>query len=988
MTRLSCSLLGNPTILVNQAEITPSYAKIAALLYYLILKGEASREEVATLLWGDKNSEKARKNLRNTIYQTNRELGIETIISPNRSMLAINPDIDISCDVQTFLADPVHQLPLFKGEFLENFYIKNCQEFDFWTEKIKSQLEKTYLTACQQLLEKQERLSDLEGAEHLILRMISLDEFNEEHYLSLMKLYLEEGQIRKIIEIYHRLAQLLDKELGIGPSESIKHLYYQVVKDHSDRKDSQLAPKTDYFFGRIEEIHALEHFLSSVLETGSRAFFLHGEVGSGKRSLVRQVLSNQDQRFSIIHINCLPDDHCKPYSIWRKISHSYQWIFQEKLDTRVSLEETSKSEYLIACLEKACQKQAILFLIEDAHWIDKKSLQVVLDCIHALSHAPVAFLLTRNLRQNKDLDYLEHYLSNRQLAEGLELKNLSLSDSQDFLKELSQQDVLSNLEQIYYFSQGNLFLLDQYAQQIREGREFYPLTAAIRSKMALQVHALDTKEEELLNYLSTCSAGSDVSLLADLMGLSHHEMATLVDQLTSKSLILQREVEDRLEVQFRQAVLGEFLYDQLPLSKRRILHEQIAFHLIQKLQLQPSNSSLLLKISRHFTAAKQPLMALEYRLHHLNLAIKSHYDLFPLSSSKAQLSGETDKDNGVWIQEQFTQVRESMTQLEQLYGDQRQFQLLQVRFEFYEGRYYIRIGNYQKGVGSIRNVIARAHSLHEQDYLLKGYRQFIHYCIQIENITDLGYYAELGLETAIEANNHEAIGMFLRFKGLFNLMLGDEENASRLLYEAIDCFSLTVSMRKKYALQIAAALDYLAEMAQIRRDFLTAIHLQKDAIELIKDQAPQSSTLGFYIGLGTSYYHLQDFAKAHSIFQAAMQEVNQQIYPWKEVQLKLYLALLGCQKQDYTGVHDLLDRKETLISRYSNPRDKGMIYYLMAKLKKEMKDNPSLKEEFTHKLEKDFSHYYHIAKQFLNPYRDRLLLEDLEEFLKVNTQNS
>lgn len=983
MTRLSCSLLGTPIISVDQTEVTPSYAKIGALLYYLILRGEASREEVATLLWGNKNSEKARKNLRNTIYQTNRELGIEAIISPNRSMLAMNPDIDTSCDVQSFLSDPLRHLHLFKGKFLENFYIKNCPEFDLWTEKIRSRLEKTYLQACQQLLDKQEHLSDLEGAENLILRMISMDEFNEDHYLSLMKLYLEEGQTRKIIETYHRLAQLLDRELGIGPGEAIKTLYYQVVRDHTEKKDTQLAPKTDYFYGRIEEIHALEHFLASVLETGSRAFFLHGEVGSGKRSLVRQVLANQGQRFSILHINCLSDDLYQPYSIWRRIFYTYRWIFPERFDTRASLEQTRYSEYIIDCLDKASQKQALLFLIEDAHWMDKDCLQVVLNCIHALSHAPVAFLLTRNLRQNKDLDYLEHYLSNRQLAERLELKNLSFSQSQNFLQEVSQQAALSDIDQIYHYSQGNLFLLDQYAQQIREGREFHPLTAAIRSKMALQVHALDTKEEELLNYLSTCSAGSDVSLLADLMGLSHLEMVALIDQLTSKSLILQKEVADRLEVQFRQAVLGEFLYDQLPLSKRRILHEQIAFHLIQKLQLQPNNSVLLLKIARHFTAAKQPLMALEYRLHHLNLAIKSHYDLFPLSSSNDQLSGGKEEENALWIQEQLAEVRETMAHLEKLYGDQRQFQLLQVRFEFYEGRYYIRIGDYQKGVDSIRNVIARAHALHNQDYLLKGYRQFIHYCIQIENINDLGYYAELGLETAIEANDHQAIGMFLRFKGLFNLMLGDEEKASRLLYEAIDCFSLTASMRKKYAIQIAAALDYLAEMAQIRRDFLTAIHLQKDAIELVQDQAPQSSTLGFYIGLGTSYYHLQEFTEAHSIFQAAIQEVNQQIYPWKEVQLKLYLALLGCQQQDYTGVHDLLDRKEVLVARYSNPRDKGMIYYLMAKLKNEMRGNPLLEATFAQKLDEDFNHYYHIAKQFLNPYRDRLLLEDLENFMKA-----
>lgn len=83
----------------------------------------------------------------------------------------------------------------------------------------------------------------------------------------------------------------------------------------------------------------------------------------------------------------------------------------------------------------------------------------------------------------------------------------------------------------------------------------------------------------------------------------------------------------------------------------------------------------------------------------------------------------------------------------------------------------------------------------------------------------MAYYTDLALEDAIQANNHEVIAIQLRLKGLYHLMVGDEEQATRHLYRSIDCFSLTNSMQTKYAIQIAASLAYLAEIEQVRGHF-------------------------------------------------------------------------------------------------------------------------------------------------------------------------
>lgn len=93
---------------------------------------------------------------------------------------------------------------------------------------------------------------------------------------------------------------------------------------------------------------------------------------------------------------------------------------------------------------------------------------------------------------------------------------------------------------------------------------------------------------------------------------------------------------------------------------------------------------------------------------------------------------------------------------------------MQLRYLYLEGRYFIRSGEYQKGIHDIQKVISYARELKRLDFLLEGYRQIIYYCIQTENISEMAYYTDLALEDAIQANNHEAIAIQLRLKGLYH----------------------------------------------------------------------------------------------------------------------------------------------------------------------------------------------------------------------------
>ena len=124
---LRLKLLGSPSVFLNQEEVFFPFAKINALLYYLHINGAVNREEIAGILWENKDNQTAKKNLRNTIYQANKLLGGEWIVAPNRTVLSLNPECAIESDVELFMNHPAEHLSLYQGDFLKGFYLKDSE---------------------------------------------------------------------------------------------------------------------------------------------------------------------------------------------------------------------------------------------------------------------------------------------------------------------------------------------------------------------------------------------------------------------------------------------------------------------------------------------------------------------------------------------------------------------------------------------------------------------------------------------------------------------------------------------------------------------------------------------------------------------------------------------------------------------------------------------------------------------------------------------
>ena len=973
---LTLKLFGPPKVIFNQKDIRFSFSKMEALFYYLAVMGEVNRDEIAGILWGDKENQVARKNLRNTVYQANKIFEGDVIVSPTRSSLALNPDLRLSLDVQLFERDPIGNLELYQGEFLEGFYVKDDEDFDQWASRKKSTYKQLYIESCYQKIDK-EGLGD-PGIESLLHHLVELDEFEEKNYQLLMEYYRIHHQLGKFFETYYKLVDLLDRELSVRPSRAVEELYHSVLEAKRTYKQSNRVNIRELpFFGRKQELSQLEEYLSLV-ETGKAVgpFLVMGQSGTGKKRLLRQLVLMTNRNFGFVKVEGRAGSCQEAGSSWSGLIQALEKLSGDSASSLLGGESDLVS--VREQLQRLSQEKPLLLLFENAQWIDAVSLEKVKQLEESRGQEKWQVIFTA---EGPLSDFLVKFLGGlkveRRLSQ-LELTNFNPEESRSLLQDQLGQIEPALIEQMMEWSEGSPFLLSSYIEEWKEKESLEPLPDIIQAYLFQELGDMSSEEEALLHYLSCFHKPISISILADLTATDLSALTELLEPLSERAIISIVEDGEDLLVHFRKQLVAMYFYQLLSPARRRLFHQQIA----QKLEetLEDSTDLLFYKeIAYQYKQSQNHLRSLSFELTYLEEILQLEHELFPIYSKGDEGLVSDGKNSHLDILAELTRLHHELEELFSRHQRDREYKYLQLRYLYLEGRYFIRIGEYQKGIHDIQKVISYARELKRLDFLLEGYRQIIYYCIQTENISEMAYYTDLALEDAIQANNHEAIAIQLRLKGLYHLMVGDEEQATRHLYRSIDCFSLTNSMQAKYAIQIAASLAYLAEIEQIRGHFQVAVTHLEEVLRLVGDQAVDSVRVVFDIDLGIAYYWKGDLVQARLYFDRAQKILSSVRFPWKEDLLEFYQSLIACHQGEDGKVADYLARKELNMNQSANSRDKGMVHYLLALLTDQKEKGRQLDPVLSTFLKEDKNYYKKLAEQHLNPYRDQQFLKKLRE---------
>lgn len=269
-------MLGNPTITLNTRPILGSMSnKAAALLCYLVLNKDKAynRDKLASIFWDSATIETSRYNLRYTLWSLRKILdadkGQVPVIVTYKDCCRINPDVSIYADVfemEKLLQDNLESKGpdfienldkvknIYKGEFLEGFYINKCPEFNDWVFFERERLQRKYFEVLSHLTKLYKSAGNYYKSIEILNEMLKINPLQEELYEELIKNYLELGDRSSALSQYKRCSNILRDELNISPNENIRKLYQDIKSTNKSFPESVCQSSTTIPAAKLQVI--------------------------------------------------------------------------------------------------------------------------------------------------------------------------------------------------------------------------------------------------------------------------------------------------------------------------------------------------------------------------------------------------------------------------------------------------------------------------------------------------------------------------------------------------------------------------------------------------------------------------------------------------------------------------------------------------------------------------------------------------------------
>lgn len=228
--------------------------KVQELLCYLLLHRTRSypRETLAGMLWGDTSTAQAKKCMRQTLWQMQSALGVQSDLDDERLIL-VTPDwiqtnttADLWLDVaeleQAFdhvkgrrgeefdphTAQLVRDsVQLYQGDLLEGWY-------QDWCIYERERLQNIYLAMLEKLMAYHEVQQQYDAALSYGGQLLRYDHAHERTHRRLMSLHYMAGDRAAALRQYQRCVAALQEELDARPSQRTTALYERIQADQQE----------------------------------------------------------------------------------------------------------------------------------------------------------------------------------------------------------------------------------------------------------------------------------------------------------------------------------------------------------------------------------------------------------------------------------------------------------------------------------------------------------------------------------------------------------------------------------------------------------------------------------------------------------------------------------------------------------------------------------------------------------------------------------
>ena len=453
------------------------------------------------------------------------------------------------------------------------------------------------------------------------------------------------GLTRQLIGTAFILEDLGPQELkGIaGPVRAWQVLAERSVESRFDAHAGRLTP----FIGREHEAALLVDRFERAAAGEGQAVLLSGEAGIGKSRIIRQLnecLSGTS--YTRLRFQCSPS-HTES-ALYPVIRHlEYAAGFQpgdqpetrlDKLETllRQAVEDVRESAALLAPLlslpaaerygvielsaeqrsERTLNalieqllglaaKSPVLYILEDAHWLDPTMRELLTRTLARIADARVLMLITH--RPEFQSDWARH-----PQVTALTLSRLSRAQGAEVVRaaggEALSEEVIAR---ILRRADGVPLYIEELTRSVTEagtGGSDTDIPETLQASLLARLDRLGADAKELAQLAAVIGREFGGALLGAVSSKAKDDVDRSLQRLVASEIVLPTgPVQDSVYA-FRHALIQDAAYQSLLLSRRRQYHGEIARTLEQSFPGIAENQPDL--VAQHYTAAELPEQAI------------------------------------------------------------------------------------------------------------------------------------------------------------------------------------------------------------------------------------------------------------------------------------------------------------------------------------------------------------------------------------------
>ena len=395
--------------------------------------------------------------------------------------------------------------------------------------------------------------------------------------------------------------------------------------------------------GRDRELAALEDQLREAIAGRGRAVLVSGEAGLGKSALLRRFVERaRDQGARVLTGECTEIEARRPFGPFIDAFVGGDLELPPELAQggpgALPVAEVERYRVHVAFAERlaeAARERPIALIIEDLHWADEATNELVPYLARKLREARVLLLITYRSDELHRLHPLNHVLaelSRGRLAEDVRLKRLTLEEVGEVIRAalgLSGPPTQEFREALFGRTEGNPFFVEEILRALVEKGELeyregawhrtksvadLAIPASVRDAVQQRLLGLEPRARKAMQVAAVIGQRFDFEVLGVVSGLDEAALLDAIKAAIDAQLVREEtDVDGNESYAFRHALSREAVLTELLQRERRLLHRGVG-EAIERLT-GPASEGRAEELAYHFDEARDTARA--YRYHGL-----------------------------------------------------------------------------------------------------------------------------------------------------------------------------------------------------------------------------------------------------------------------------------------------------------------------------------------------------------------------------------